>query len=167
MFPVLSPSSFDQQARQDFEQATLRAFIRQIISRLLRRDNNLLSFDHIRHCLKFGGQHERGLQVVKLDHIVGSVGRYLEFDRRFLPRRERNETVGRWVNIAKAYYQQVSLPPVDLFKVGDAYFVKDGNHRISVARVQGQEYIEAQVVEIDTDTPLTCVTMFSETCGCP
>jgi hypothetical protein len=90
-----------------------------------------------------------GLQQVPIDRIIGS-GRYRDFSLEFRPLRQ--ESNGRWQSIARARRQGINLPPPLLYQVGDAYFVEDGNHRISVARSAGQDYIEANVVAIDTST---------------
>jgi hypothetical protein len=82
---------------------------------------------------------------------VGSEGRYRDFDRAFFPR--QNQTKSRWLKVNKAYYEKVTLPPVELFKVGQRYFVRDGNHRISVARAHHQEFIDAYVTELDLPVP--------------
>jgi hypothetical protein len=87
--------------------------------------------------------------------VVGSEGRYDDFDRRFLPR--HNNTQVRWRSIDLAHHQAVDLPPVELYKIGNIYFVKDGNHRISVARQRGQHYIDAYVSELLVDVPLDAV----------
>jgi hypothetical protein len=92
------------------------------------------------------------LQVVLLDQIVGSEGRYQEFDRAFFPRQSR--TRNRWISLASASYEQSPLPPVELYQVGAAYFVRDGNHRISVARARGQEFIDAYVTEMELAVPV-------------
>ncbi len=84
--------------------------------------------------------------------IVGSVDRYRDFDEVFMPAQER--TAGRWKSIARAYYQDVDLPPVRLYKVGDAYFVLDGHHRVSVAREQGVDFIDAEVQEVIARVPV-------------
>jgi len=99
------------------------------------------------------GQHYIGLREVPIENIVGSMGRYLDFDRAFLPR--QTKTKNRWIQIDAAHLDQVYLPPVELFKIGEVYFVKDGNHRVSVARERGQLYIDAYVTEIDVPVPLT------------
>ncbi|MDQ4077799.1 MAG: hypothetical protein M3220_16320 [Chloroflexota bacterium] len=99
------------------------------------------------------GQRYRGLEEVPLEKITGSVGRYRDFDRAFLPRQK--QTRSRWLSIDKAHYEDVPLPPVELYKIGDVYFVKDGNHRVSVARERDQAYIDAVVTEIDTPIPIT------------
>ena len=99
------------------------------------------------------GQVYRGVRAVPVDKIIGSVGRYRDFDRVFLPTQDR--TADRWRSIACAYYDEVGLPPVKLYKIGDAYFVLDGNHRVSVAREQGIEFVDAEVIEARARVPVT------------
>jgi hypothetical protein len=78
--------------------------------------------------------------------------RFQDFNREFFPR--QRFTAGRWQNVDRSYYQDVQLPPIQLYKVGSVYFVKDGNHRVSVARERGQEYIDAEVIEGHIRAPL-------------
>jgi hypothetical protein len=144
---------FDSLAHEDFERAYHRSWWRKFIARLTGRSNELLPFDEVRQSLPYSGQRDIGLQTVPLDKIVGSVGRYRDFDRAFLP--TQRQTTERWVNVRKAHYHDVSLPPVDLYKIGDVYFVKDGNHRVSVARERNQADIDAYVTEIDIPFRLT------------
>jgi hypothetical protein len=139
--------SYNQAAFYDFERAVRKAAWRDRISWLTRKCNDLLSFEQIRRCLSLKGQHPLGLQIVALDKIVGSEGRAHDFDRAFFPRSAHTQQ--RWIGIAQANYAQVPLPPVDLVKIGENYFVTDGHHRISVARAQGQDFIDAYVTEID------------------
>jgi hypothetical protein len=88
-----------------------------------------------------------------VDQIAGSLNRYHEFDSVFLP---ASDTLSdRWQSINRAFYQEISLPPVVLYKVGDVYFVVDGHHRVSVARRQGQLFIEAEVRECATRVNIT------------
>lgn len=145
--------TIEQLAQQDFERAIGRAFWRNILSLLTGQENKLLPFDEIRQRLKIRGQHFTGLKQVAIENIVGSMGRYRDFDRAFLPLQTR--TRERWVSINKAHYGQVNLPPVELFKIGELYFVKDGNHRVSVAYQRGQVFIDAFVTEIDIPFELT------------
>lgn len=144
---------YDSLARDDFERAYQRSLWRKVITRLTGKSNELLPFDEVRQALPFRGQRDIGLQEVPLDKIVGSVGRYRDFDRAFLP--IQRQTTERWVNVSKARYNEVALPPVELYKIGDVYFVKDGNHRISVARERRQAIIDAYVTEIDIPFRLT------------
>jgi hypothetical protein len=90
-----------------------------------------------------GEQHYAGNQVVAISQIRGSEGRTADFDQDFRPLRET--TLERWVSIFKARTQGQDLPPVDLVRVGDTFYVRDGHHRISVARALGQRYIDATV----------------------
>jgi hypothetical protein len=138
---------FNQLVLQDFERARYRAFWRDLLSWLTRKDNNLLSFDQVRQGRPLTKRHYRGLQTVPLNQIVGSEGRYSDFDQAFFPR--QTQTKERWLSINQAHYQDVSLPPVELFKMSQVYFVRDGNHRVSVARAHGQEFIDAYVIELD------------------
>ncbi len=144
---------YDSLARDDFERAYQRSLWRKVITRLTGKSNELLPFDEVRQALPFRGQRDIGLQEVPLDKIVGSVGRYRDFDRAFLP--TQRQTTERWINVSKARYNEVALPPVELYKIGDVYFVKDGNHRISVARERKQAIIDAYVTEIDIPFRLT------------
>lgn len=151
---------FDVAAKNDFEVALRKGFWRSVISWFTHSQNDLLPFDQIRKSLPVRGQHDIGNQQVELDKIVGSIGRYQDFDRAFLPR--RTNTRGRWESIDKAHLQDISLPPIELYKVGSVYFVKDGNHRVSVARERGQAYIDAYVIEIDVPFPITANTNVEE-----
>jgi hypothetical protein len=145
--------SFNQLANQDFERAVFRGFWRKLLARFTGENIELLPYDEVREKLPFRGQHYLGMQQVPIDKIVGSVGRYQDFDRAFLPTQTR--TRDRWVSIDKAHYDQINLPPVELFKMGEIYFVKDGNHRVSVARERGQVFLDAFVTEVDIPVALT------------
>ncbi|HLY26798.1 MAG TPA: hypothetical protein VKQ72_10695 [Aggregatilineales bacterium] len=139
----------DRTARADFSKAARIAFQRRVVSWLAGKDNSLLSFEEVHKEVPFKGRHDAGLQTVAINNIVGSMGSCRDFDRAFYPRKA--EKLGRWISIDKAYYRQINLPPIELYKVGDNYFVVDGHHRVSVARARGQVYIDAYVVEIETN----------------
>jgi hypothetical protein len=145
--------SSKQQAQDDFERAYRRGFWRKLSSWLTGERNELLPFDAVRDRIPLRGQHYIGLQQVLIEQIVGSLGRYRDFDRAFLPRQVR--TRGRWVSIDSAHYDEIILPPVELYKMGEVYFVRDGNHRVSVAREIGQEFVDAYVTEIEVSVPIT------------
>jgi hypothetical protein len=140
-------------ADADFRSARIRAFLLDVLGALSGESRDLLSFEDVRESLHLGGPVYRGVQPVRLSQIVGSVDRYRDFDRLFLPTQSR--TIDRWTRINRAWYRDVSLPPVLLYKVGDVYFVVDGNHRVSVARSRGQEYIDAEVRECEARVPVT------------
>ena len=136
---------FEAEVRQDFERARHRAFLDDVRAVIARRSRDLIPYHEVRQRVSPEGESYRGLQTVRLDQIVGSMDRFQDFNRAFFPR--QRFTAGRWQNVDRAYYQDVYLPPIQLYKVGDVYFVKDGNHRVSVARERGQEYIDAEVIE--------------------
>jgi hypothetical protein len=142
-----------ERAEGDYARVRRRALFRDILARLTRRDNRLLSYDEVKQSLRLGGPVYRGTQLVPVKQIVGSVDRYRDFDREFLP--VQDHTAAKWKGIARAFYHDVNLPPVKLYKVGDAYFVLDGHHRVSVAREQGIEHIEAEVKEAYSRVPVT------------
>jgi hypothetical protein len=92
------------------------------------------------------------MRVVPVEKVVGSVGRHRDFDRAFLP--SKADLEARWKKIDRIMHRAEELPPVSLYKIGDAYFVQDGNHRISVARQQGVEMIDAEVTELRSRVPI-------------
>lgn len=146
-------SWIDARTQDDFQRARRQALVSSLLDMFNRRSSDLLSFDEVRSRLNVRGQRYIGHQIVPVDRIIGSEGRYSDFDRRFLPRRDTTKT--RWRSIDKAHHEAVVLPPVELYKIGDVYFVKDGNHRVSVARQQGQLDLDAYVTELVVDVPLT------------
>ncbi|HRN50374.1 MAG TPA: universal stress protein [Anaerolineales bacterium] len=140
-------------AMNDFKRARGRAALRKLLSRLGgRRDDDLLRFDDVRKMLGGVSQLPRGLHEIPLDAIVGSVGRYEDFNRQFLPRQANQG--GRWACVRMAVEGQ-GLPPIEVYKIGDIYFVLDGHHRVSVARDVGAKSIEAFVTEIPTAVSIT------------
>ena len=143
-----------EQSDRDFSRARRRAFLRRI-GAYLRRDpasNQLLSFDEVKGALGAISQVYLGLREVEVSKIVGSVGRHRDFDRAFLPSKPDLGT--RWRRIDEIMHREEELPPVSLYKIGDAYFVKDGNHRVSVARQQGIEMLDAEVIELRSRVPV-------------
>ncbi|MBI5032772.1 MAG: hypothetical protein HZB51_19785 [Chloroflexi bacterium] len=145
---------FSAETENDYGRARFKAFWNDIRSMIARRPNELVSFDQVKRSLKTFGENYRGVQIVPIEKIVGSATlRYHDFDSAFLPRQAR--TKSRWRSIDLAHYTDVGLPPVELYQIGDVYFVRDGHHRISVARERGQGYIDAQVIEVKTHVPVT------------
>ena len=116
-------------------------------------DQTLLSFDQVQRLLRSRHEVFRGTQLIPLSHIVGSVGRYRDFDRAFLPLQGASQD--RWTGLDVALNELRSIPPIEVYKIGDVYFVRDGNHRVSVAKANGLTQIEAQVTELETRVPLT------------
>lgn len=146
------PDDIDARVQADFARVRSRAFLKDILALFSGRWNALLSYDQVKEKLHIGGPIYRGVRTVEVAKIVGSVNRYRDFDRAFLP--TSNRLGPRWQRVDRAFYEDVSLPPVVLYKVGDVYFVVDGHHRVSVAREQGQEFIEAEVRECRVKVPV-------------
>ncbi|MBK6325788.1 MAG: hypothetical protein IPF56_07570 [Chloroflexi bacterium] len=144
---------FDKFANDDFQRALRRGFLRKLVARITGQENELLPYSEVRSQLPFQGQHDLGQQTIPIDKIVGSVGRYRDFDRAYLP--TQTATAQRWIGISKARYKDIDLPPIEAYKIGEVYFVKDGNHRVSVARERQQVFIDAYVTEIDIPVTLT------------
>jgi len=137
----------------DFQQSRRRAQMEAVLSLLSGRSADLLSYEDVRRNLRLGTVVAQGLQQVPIDAIIGSVGRYQDFSRSFLPRHDSDKT--RWANVKAGVSDLSGLPPEELYRVGDAYFVLDGHHRISVARQLGALDIEAYVREVPTRVKLT------------
>lgn len=142
----------DEQVNSDFERARQKAFLREVLSVFRRESNDLIPYHEVRKRVAPEAESYKGIQFVPVKQIVGSVDRFQDFDRTFLPR--QRHTRRRWMNIDRAYYQDIRLPPIQLYKVGDVYFVKDGNHRVSVAKERGVEFIDAEVFEGHIRVPL-------------
>ena len=137
--------NIEEQVDFDFTRAHRRAFLRRIQARFFGdpASTRMPLFDDLTNKLGAFNRVRLGMRVVAIEQIVGSVGRFRDFDRSFLPTRSSVQT--RWKRVDRAYHRGKELPPVALFKLGDAYFVEDGNHRVSVARYQGLEWIDAEV----------------------
>jgi hypothetical protein len=147
------PDHITAKAEGDYGRVRRRAWWRDVVARLAGRQNQLLSYEAVKRSLKLGGPIYRGVKAVPVAQIVGSVDRYRDFDDVFLPKQDN--TANRWKSIARAFYSEVDLPPVRLYKVGDAYFVMDGHHRVSVAREQGIDFIDAEVQEVVSRVPVS------------
>lgn len=143
---------FKHRAKADFDRARNRAFFRRLINSLFKKDNTLYQFDEVKYLLSPHGMSYRGVKSIPIEQIVGSEGRYLDFDKRFLPK--QTHTRHRWENIDVARMDNMELPPINVYKIDDYYFVRDGNHRVSVAREKGQKFIDAEIVELYTRVPL-------------
>jgi len=135
-----------------FQGARGRAFWQEVFSLLRGQSTELLSFEEIRARLRLRAESYRGLQDIPLANIVGSVGRYRDFTNTFLPR--ANDLKERWSRVYAQANSMAGLPPIEVYKVGDVYFVRDGNHRVSVARQLGAQTIQAHVTELPTSVRL-------------
>jgi hypothetical protein len=144
--------------RADVENDFLRMRRRQVLARLahrLRREpddvNLVLPFDEVVAALGYRGERSLGLQTIRLDTIVGSVDSRRDFDRRFRPTSGRVRE--RWERLALAQARGEAMPPIDVYRVGELHFVKDGHHRVSLAMAHDLEWIDAYVTEVQTMVP--------------
>jgi nucleotide-binding universal stress UspA family protein len=153
---IMTPLHPDRStAINDFRQAHQRAALQLVLSRVTGKSVELLSYEDVLGKLRLTGRSSRGVREIPVSAIAGTVGRTSDFTRTFLPRKASDEQ--RWANLL-AFAQQNSLdalPPIEVYQIGEAYFVQDGHHRVSVARTLGVEFIAAYVTEVQTRVPLT------------
>jgi hypothetical protein len=142
-------------AIQEFNRIRFQAAIQSLVARLGGPPQDLLSLNEVRRRLGAQAQRSLGLREIPLNAIVGSLGRHTDFNRQFLPRKDSQAS--RWARVRMAYDNK-GLPPIEVYKLGDIYFVADGHHRVSVAHQLGARYIEAYVIEIEPKAPVSTVT---------
>jgi hypothetical protein len=140
------------QANNEFSRALLRASLRRFASLGSGRRRDLVSLEEARRLLSTTGEHYVGTRSIPVARIVGSEGRYRDFDRQFLPRSKHLRA--RWVRISLAHLGNINLPAVKVYELGGVYFIRDGNHRVSVARDRRIEFIDAEVTALSTDIAL-------------
>jgi hypothetical protein len=142
MFAESTPLIIQQRGRQQFERALMRGRLGQAWAALSGRRRNLAELNTALGGKRAGGRYV-GVNTVPVRAIRGSEGRSRDFDADFNPL--TNSTEERWLSIFAAQERGAALPPVELIRVNNTYFVRDGHHRVSVARAIGQEYVEAVV----------------------
>lgn len=136
----------------DFYKARTRALISRIAHIFSSHSEDLMPFEEAKRILQPDSETYAGITTVPVDRIVGSEGRYRDFNRHFLPKKEHLRA--RWTSVDRTRYQDIILPPVRLYEMGGVYFVRDGNHRVSVARSMGQIEIDAEVTSLQSKIPL-------------
>lgn len=146
----------DLQGYSTFEKARRKELARRL-SRLVRGKDpdRLLSLDDMREQLGLYEQWYVGMREIPVAKIIGSVARATDFDRAFLPRRSTMDD--RWKRVEKAFGNE-AFPPIVAFKVGDAYFIEDGHHRVAIARQRKVDFIDAEVTEVKSPVPITAST---------
>jgi hypothetical protein len=149
----MSDRMYQQMARSDFSKLRMRETLTRMLSLLKPQKDEMLSLGDIRSLLRPDSETYRGMQTVLLEKIVGSEGRYKDFNRAFMPRNDK--LMRRWTHVDVAHYQNITLPPIKLFEIGGVYFVRDGNHRVSVAKSQGAEFIDAEVISLSSEIDLS------------
>jgi hypothetical protein len=138
-------------ALSTFKLTVRKGSVSRLIKTFLHRSSQLYDLNALKPELHLRGSSYAGIQVVPIRLIIGSEGRSADFDIDFHPRSERARA--RWVNIAMAFLSCMPLPPVQLIRVGDAYFVRDGHHRVSVSRAFGQAAVDAEVITWKASPP--------------
>ncbi len=143
-----------QLALRDFQRARQQAVLQQLLARFRGEGPSLLPFKEIEQHLRATGETvNHGAQEIPLKKIVGSVSRYKDFTGSFLPNRDADQE--RWAELRAAMDDMVGVPPIEVYQIGDAYFVQDGNHRVSIARSMDSKTITAYVTEIKTRVPFS------------
>ena len=142
-------------AIEDFRDARAKARLQHLWASVTGKSEELLQYDEITRKIHIKGRSSKGVKEIPIDAIVGSVNRYRDFDRNFLPLRD--EDMERWARVKSVMTSPNSpgLPPIRVYQIGDAYFVLDGNHRVSIAKQMGIEAVEANVIESRTKVPLS------------
>lgn len=140
------------QSEDDFNNAKNRARMQVLLSKLKWENSDLLSLYEVTELIKPRGETYLGMKTIPIDSIIGSEGRARDFSKAFYPKKELLKE--RWKSIDRAHLQYIELPSINVYKLGDWYFVRDGNHRVSVAKSQGVKFIDAEVVELDSQIPL-------------
>lgn len=135
-----------------FQSARMMAFWQEVAALMRGKSAELMSFEDIRARLRLSEESYKGIQDIDLDKIVGSVGRYRDFTSNFLPKSSKMQE--RWSRVYAQANSMAGLPPIEVYKVADVYFVRDGNHRVSVARQLKTRTIEAHVTELRTPIAL-------------
>ena len=141
-------------SESEFGRARMKGFVEMVMGLVTGHNMHLLSFDEIVEKLRLKQAIYRGLQDIPIKNIVGSTGRYEDFTRTFLPRSGDKRDKERWRNIYTLAVTGKGFPPIDVYKIDQVYFVKDGNHRVSVARDLGWETIQAHVTELPSSISL-------------
>ena len=144
--------SFSQQTNDDFYRARNKALFNSRQHFLTPEEASLISLSDLKKVLKPNNETYKGMQTVPVKLIVGSEGRYKDFDNQFFPKNTHLKS--RWESIDRAHLQNIILPPVTLYELGGLYFARDGNHRISVAKARGIEFIDAEVISLQSEIKL-------------
>ena len=139
-------------SEEDFNKAHAKAFINEIQHLLSPEEASLISLNDVKQMIKSNAETYIGMKVIPIDKIVGSEGRYKDFDNRFFPK--STHLKNRWQHVDEAALNDITLPPIKVYEIAGLYFVRDGNHRVSVAKTRGNEFIDAEVVSLQSEIKL-------------
>ena len=140
------------QSEEDFNKAHTKAFINEIQHLLSPEEASLISLNDVKQMIKSNAETYIGMKVIPIDKIIGSEGRYKDFDNRFFPK--STHLKNRWHHVDEAAIKDITLPPIKVYELAGLYFVRDGNHRVSVAKARGTEFIDAEVVSLQSEIKL-------------
>ena len=148
---MYAPAMFTETAQFSplYNDARAKALSNKFRAFLQKRSSHLINLSELTKGAHIISQHYSGFHTVLVDQIKGTESRNKDFDSEFNPIKKNNKD--RWISIAAARLQDVGLPAIDLLQVGDTYFVRDGHHRVSVARALGAVYIDANVTKLRID----------------
>lgn len=144
-----------QEAENDFIRARNKALFNEIQHFLNPEEAKMISLKAVKKLLKPESETYVGMQVVPISKIIGSEGRYKDFDNQFFPKKSIIKE--RWEHVDEAIINDIVLPPIKVYELGGLYFVRDGNHRVSVAKAKGVEFIDAEVISLQTEIRLSPV----------
>lgn len=139
-------------AEEDFSKARNKAFFNEIQHFLSPEEVSLISLNDVKQLLKPTNESYVGMKVIPIEKIVGSEGRYKDFDNKFFPK--SSHLKNRWEHVDEAVINSIELPPIKVYEISGLYFVRDGNHRVSVAKSRGTEFIDAEVVSLQSEIKL-------------
>lgn len=140
------------QSEEDFNKARNKAFVNEIQHFLSPEEVSLISLNDVKQMIKPVNETYVGMKVIPIAKIVGSEGRYNDFDNRFFPKSSHLKS--RWEHVDEAALKSIDLPPIKVYEISGLYFVRDGNHRVSVAKARGTEFIDAEVVSLQSEIVL-------------
>lgn len=140
------------QTEEDFNRAKNKAFFNEIQHFLSPEEASLISLNDVKQMIKPTNETYIGMKVIPIEKIVGSEGRYNDFDNRFFPK--SSHLKNRWEHVDQAAIESIDLPPIKVYEIAGLYFVRDGNHRVSVAKSRGTEFIDAEVVSLQSEITL-------------
>jgi len=139
-----STFNLKQEAHDELQKYRSRHLLRKILHPFQKLE--LCSFNRAYNAYDSHNQVDSGLQLIPVENIVGSVSDNQNFDDQFNPRNAVSEK--RWISLYIGFVEGSAIPPIDVYKIGENYFVEDGHHRVSVARAIGQLMIEARVISV-------------------
>lgn len=145
--------NFEQaQTEEDFAKARNKAFFNEIQHLLSPEEASLISLNDVKQLIRPINETYLGMKVIPIDKIIGSEGRYKDFDNNFFPK--SSHLRHRWEHVDEAAIKSITLPPIKVYEINGLYFVRDGNHRVSVAKARGTEFIDAEVVTLQSEIKL-------------